>query len=81
MTKEEHDNSKDKHYDPYVLQNITSLQKSKEQNGKENRMQQSESKSTLDSRKSEKASSTSITEEDEKNDLKKLPCRSNPDIR
>ncbi|XP_025269078.1 G protein-activated inward rectifier potassium channel 3 [Camponotus floridanus] len=80
ITKEEHDNSKDENYD-CVLQNINaSLQKSKEQNGKENITQQSESKSTLDSKKNEKASSTSITEEDEESDLKKIP-RSNPDIR
>lgn len=80
MTKEEHNNSKDENYD-CVLQNITSLQKSKEQNRNKNRTQQSESKSTLDLRKSEKVSSTSITKEDEESDLKKLPCRSNPDIR
>lgn len=81
MTKEEHDNLKDENYD-CVLQNINaSLQKSKEQNGKGNITQRSESKSTLDSKKSEKASSTSITEKDGESDLKKLPCRSNPDIR
>lgn len=81
MTKEEYDIEKDQNYDR-VLQNINAfIRKSKEQNEKENRMQQSESKSTLDSRRSEKASSRSITEEDEESDLKKSPCKSNPDIR
>lgn len=84
MTKEEYDigNSKDQNYD-CVLQNISAaLWKSKEQNGEENRMQESESKSTLDSRRSEKTNSKRlITEEDEESILKKLSCKSNPDIR
>ncbi|KAM0730653.1 ATP-sensitive inward rectifier potassium channel 12 [Formica fusca] len=82
MTKGQHDieNSNDENYDR-VLQNINAcLRKSKEQNGKENSTQQSDSKTTLDSRRSEKASSKSITEEEE-SDLKKSSYRSNPDIR
>lgn len=82
MTKGQHDieNSKNQNYD-CVLQNINaSLWKSKEQNGKEDSMQQSDSKTTLDSRRSDKANSRSITEEDE-NDPKKSSYRSSPDIR
>lgn len=82
MTKGQHDidNSKDQNYDR-VLQNINaSLRKSKKQNGKEDSMQQSDSKTTLDSRRSDKANSRSITEEDE-SDLKKSSYRSSPDIR
>lgn len=84
MTKGQHDIenslSNDENYDR-VLQNINAcLRKSKEQNGKEDSTQQSDSKTTLDSRRSEKTSSKSITEEEE-SDLKKSSYRSNPDIR
>ncbi|XP_029157151.1 G protein-activated inward rectifier potassium channel 3-like isoform X2 [Nylanderia fulva] len=89
LIKEEHDieNSKDQNHDP-VLESINaSSETSMEQNEKENRMQQSESKTTLDSRRNEEVSfrsltdhSRSITEEDKKSDLVKF-CKSNPDIR
>lgn len=84
MAKEERDieNSKDQNHDP-VLESINnaSLEKSKKENGKENRIQQSESKTTLDSRRNEKTNSRSITEEDKSSDLVKSSCKSNPDIR
>lgn len=84
LAKEERDieNSKDQNHDP-VLESINnaSLEKSKKENGKENRIQQSESKTTLDSRRNEKTNSRSITEEDKSSDLVKSSCKSNPDIR
>ncbi|XP_072758944.1 G protein-activated inward rectifier potassium channel 3 isoform X2 [Anoplolepis gracilipes] len=81
MIKEDIENLQNQNYDCDLQSINESLQKIKEQNGEKNRMQQSESKSTLDSRRSDKASSKSITEENEESDLKKSSCKSNPDIR